>query len=268
MDYQEFVTIVGQVADISDEEAESVTRLTLRTLARRVTPGEAERLGRRLPEPLRPSVEPTGPPERFHVDEFVRRIAEHTGLDAEAVAEQARGVLAALWRAVGPDGFEDLRAELPPDFYPLMDTAVAAAPPPAEDEPPFTGRLSGEELLDRVAEGAPTDRARARRATEAVLEMLGLRLPAGQADGLTPLLPPPLRPALRRGRARGRGGTVPLSPDVFLHDVAMRAGADRAEAARDVRAVFAALRETIGDREYHDTVAQLPGEYRPLMRQG
>jgi uncharacterized protein (DUF2267 family) len=268
MDYQEFITIVEQVADISGEEAESVACLTLRLLARRVTPGEAEVLGERLPERLRPCLEPDGPPERFHVDEFVRRVAEHTGIDAGTAAEQARGVLAALWRSVGPDEFEDLRSELPKDFYPLMDTAMAAAPPPAEDEPSFAGGLSYDEFLDRVAELAATDRDHAHRATEAVLDMLGLRLSAGQAGDLLPLLPLQFRPALRRGGARSRGGAVPLSPDVFLHDVAKRAGVTRGDATKDVRAVFAVLRGAVGEKGYHDAIARLPGEYRPLLQPG
>lgn len=204
MDYQEFITIVEQVADISGEEAESVACLTLRLLARRVTPGEAE----------------------------------------------------------------DLRAELPKDFCPLMDTAMAAAPPPAEDEPPFAGGLRYDEFLDRVAVLAATDRDHAHRATEAVLDMLGLRLSACQADDLLPLLPLQFRPALRRGGARSRGGAVPLSPDVFLHDVAKRAGVTRGDATKDVRAVFAVLREAVGEKEYHDAIARLPGEYRPLLQPG
>jgi uncharacterized protein (DUF2267 family) len=267
MDDQEFITIVEQVAGVSDEEAEQVTCLALRTLAHRITMGEAEDLGERLPERLRPCIEPAAPFEKFHVDEFLRRIGEPLGLDPQAAEERARGVFAALWRAVGQEEFDDLRSELPKDFAPLLDSAVTAAPPP-EDEPPFRGNLSYDEILDRVAERAGIDRDRAAHAVRAVVEMLGLRLSAGQAADLIPFLPPELRPALRRGMARSRGGSVPLSPDVFLHDVARRAGGGRGEAARDVRAVFPVLRAAIGEKEYHDTIAQLPGEYRPLLKQG
>jgi uncharacterized protein (DUF2267 family) len=267
MDYQDFITIVEQVAGISGKEAEQVSCLTLRTLARRITVGEAEDLGERLPDALRPCLEPGGPSEKFHVDEFIRRIAEQAGAAPEAAERQARGVLAALWRAVGAEEFDDLRSELPKDFSPLLDAAVAVAPPP-EDEPPFTGNLSYDAFLDRVAERAGIDRDRAARAAEAVLDILGLRLSASQAEDLIPLLPLELRAPLRRGKARSRGGSVPLSPDVFLRDVARRAGVTRAEAAKDVRAVFPVLREAIGEKEYHDTIAQLPGEYRPLLKQG
>jgi uncharacterized protein (DUF2267 family) len=267
MDHQEFITIVEQVAGVSGEETEQVSCLTLRTLAHRISTGEAEDLGERLPETLRPCIQPEAPFEKFDVDEFLRRIAEPLGLDPQAAEQRARGVLAALWRAVGQGEFDDLRSELPKDFYPLLDSAAAAAPPP-EDEPPFMGNLSYDEFLDRVAERAGVDRDRVVHAVEAVLEMLGLRLSAGQAQDLIPRLPVPLRPAFRRGMARSRGGSVPLSPDVFLHDIARRAGGARGDAARDVRAVFPVLREAIGEKEYHDTVAQLPGEYRPLLKQG
>jgi hypothetical protein len=30
--------------------------------------------------------------------------------------------------------------------------------------------------------------------------------------------------------------------------------------------VFAALREAVGEKEFHDTTEQLPGEYRALLR--
>ncbi|MGW5160862.1 DUF2267 domain-containing protein [Nonomuraea wenchangensis] len=267
MDYQEFITIVEQAADVPAEEAERVSCLTLRTLARRITMGEAEDLGERLPDRLRPCVQADGPTEKFHLDEFIRRIAEQMEVDPDTAERRACGVLAALWRAVGPDEFDDLRSELPSDFAPLLDTAAATVPP-QEEEPPFTGNLSYDTFLDRVRERAGIGRDHAARAADAVLEVLGLRLTGGQVRDLIPLLPLELRPALRRGDARSKRGAVPISPDVFLHDVAKREGVTQADAHKDVRAVFAVLREAIGEKEYHDTVAQLPGEYRPLLKQG
>jgi uncharacterized protein (DUF2267 family) len=266
MEYQEFIRIVEQVAGVPEKEAADVSCATLRLFGRRITAGEAEDLAERLPDQLRPCITPVSPTEKFHVEELIGSIAAELGLDPAEAEERVRGVLAALWRAVGPDEYEDLRSELPKDFYPLFDAAVAAAPP--EGEPPFAGNLTYEQLLARVAERAGASRERAERAAQAVLEMLGLRLSAGQAEDLLPLLPVELRPAVRRGAARSRGGAVPLSPDVFVHDVAERAGVTRAEAQKDVRAVFAVLREAVGEKEYHDTVAQLPGEYRPLLKQG
>jgi hypothetical protein len=44
--------------------------------------------------------------------------------------------------------------------------------------------------------------------------------------------------------------------------LAQRAGLEQTEAERDALAVFAALPE----KEFRDTVAQLPGEYRPLLK--
>ena len=41
---------------------------------------------------------------------------------------------------------------------------------------------------------------------------------------------------------------------------------DRGVAAEAARAVFAALRESIPEKEFRDTVAQSPGEYRPLLK--
>ena len=53
MDYDGFITTVQQEAAISREEAERAVRATLQTLAERVSGGEAEDVGRQLPDPLR-----------------------------------------------------------------------------------------------------------------------------------------------------------------------------------------------------------------------
>ena len=40
----------------------------------------------------------------------------------------------------------------------------------------------------------------------------------------------------------------------------------RAEVFKHTKTVLAVLREAVGDKEFSDTVAQLPGEYRELLR--
>ncbi|MGW0806639.1 DUF2267 domain-containing protein [Nonomuraea sp. NPDC002799] len=267
MEFQDFISIVKQAAGLANEEAERVSCLTLRLLARRISAGAAADLGELLPEPLQTCLEPEGPPEKYHHDEFIGRIAEIIGTGPDAAERQARGVLAALGRAVGPEEFANLRSELPDDFALLLDAASGTAPPEAR-EPSFTGNLPYDTFVGRVATRAGIGRERAARAAEAVLEVLGIRLSGGQVAEISPPLPAELRAALLRGNTRGRQGAVPASPDVFLHDVAKREDVTRADAYQDVKAVFAVLREAIGEKEYHDMIAELPGGYRPLLRQG
>jgi uncharacterized protein (DUF2267 family) len=92
------------------------------------------------------------------------------------------------------------------------------------------------------------------------------RITGGQVDDLEALLPREVRPALERGRAWAGGKAVPLTLDAFLAEVAAVARVDRGLAAEAARTVFAALRESIAEKEFRDTVAQLPGEYRPLLK--
>jgi uncharacterized protein (DUF2267 family) len=123
-----------------------------------------------------------------------------------------------------------------------------------------------DQFLDRISERTGLDRDAALRAAEAVLEVLAIRITAGQAEDIAALLPPELRPAIERGiAARGRSA-VPLSDDTFVVEVAGREPASRAQAIEHIKAVFNALRETLPQKEWTDTIAQLPDEYRPLMR--
>jgi uncharacterized protein (DUF2267 family) len=268
MDYQGFISTVRQKAQLSEEEAHQVACATLRTLARRIAMGESEDLRERVPEQLRSCLEPDGPLEKLHLDGFLGRVAEESGVDPATAEPAVRAVFAALYSAVGPDEFTDLREELPKDFDAILDAAVAEAPPPEGSEPPFVGNLTVEEFLDRVAEEAGLDGDGARQAAEAVLEELGVRIVGGQVEDLLPYLPPELRPPLERGNARTGGRAEPLSLNTFLEDIKRREHVDRGAAMQHARAVLKALREAVGEKEFHDATTQLPGEFRILLRQG
>ncbi|MEY2533764.1 MAG: hypothetical protein QOF29_1674 [bacterium] len=265
MDYQGFITTVRERADVSDAEAERVACATLKTLADRLTTGETEDLAERLPGELRRCLEPDEPGQRYHVDEFLRRVAERAGVDEPAAERDARAVFAALWAAVGPDEFADMRSELPKDFGPLLDRALVDAPPPEREQPPSAPILSFDEFVGRVAERLDVDRERARRATEAVLEALAGRISPGQVDDLERQLAPELRPALERGVARSGGRARQMTVEGFEAAVAELEDVPRGTAAEHARAVLATLREAVDEKEFADTKAQLPGEYRRLL---
>jgi uncharacterized protein (DUF2267 family) len=264
--YQEFVTTVKEGAHISDDEAERVSCATLKTLADRLSIGETEDLAERLPEQLRSCLVPDAVSDRrFHVDEFLHRVAARTGIDDISAERDARAVFVALRQAVGDEEFADLRSELPKEFDPLLDQDGGPVPlRPDQGEPLVTL----DAFLDRIAQHAPLDRERALRAADAVLEVLAIRVSGGQVDDVEPLLPRELRPALERGRAVSGGRAVPLSVDEFVHEVARREDVDRGLAAEHARAVLAALREVLPEKEFLDIKAQLPGEYSMLLRRG
>jgi uncharacterized protein (DUF2267 family)/ribosome-associated translation inhibitor RaiA len=101
-------------------------------------------------------------------------------------------------------------------------------------------------------------------ATDAVLDALGERISEGQVSDLAALLPSETAKALKRGNARSKGQARPLSLIEFERRVSDLAGIPPEAAREHARAVFAALRAAVGEKEFADTVAQLPREYRTL----
>jgi uncharacterized protein (DUF2267 family) len=268
VDYRAFITTVEREAGISEhEEAQRAACLTLHTLAQRISGGEVEDLAEKLPGELRPCMKSEGPAQRFHVDEFIDRIESELPTDHATAERAARGVFVALRNAVGRDEFEDMRAQLPDDFAPLLadsepESSEAGAVP--GQPPPVTI----EDILDRVGQRTGLDREAARRTVEAFLEVLASRITAGQVEDLQSVVPRELRPALERGRRSGTGTGVRMSLEEFLDRFALLAGIDQEKASRHAGAVLNVLRELVGIKEWHDTLAQLPDEYRTLLRQG
>jgi uncharacterized protein (DUF2267 family) len=265
VDYHGFIGTVSERAHAPPEEAERASCATLQTLAERLTAGEAEDVAERLPGPLRACLHRAGAYEPFHADEFLRRVALRARLDPSHAERDARAVFVALRHAIGPDEFDDLRSELPRDLESLLDDALREPPPPPPGGTAAT--VSADELVARVAERTGLGADRAWRAAEAVLEVLAYRITAGEVEDLERRLPAELQPALERGKAQRRPAR-PLSLETFLAMIAEREGVDRGQAAEHARAVLAVLREAIGDDEFHDVTAQLPGEYRVLLRSG
>src|SRR4051794_15048791 len=184
MDYRGFIATVREDAHIPDEEAERAACATLQTLAERISIGETEDLAERLPDELRPCLTPAGGDRHFHADEFLRRVAERVGVDPPTAERDARAVFLALWQAVGPEEFADMRSELPRDFDDLLDEALRQAPPPRGVRQPPSAAITYDELVRRIADRADLDEEAAKGALDAVLEALALRISGGQIDDL------------------------------------------------------------------------------------
>lgn len=273
MDYQGFLTTVEQLGGISPDRAADITGditcFTLKTLSQRVSKGELEDLAPRLPQELRPCLQREGPTATFGLDEFLRRIEERTGGGRATAERVARAVLSAVWTSVGPKEFFDMGSQLPKDFGPLLESAEVQAPPrPGPEVRSLAGRpWPLDEIVNRVAQRAGLDRDNACKALEAVLEELAVRVSAGQINDLRAFLPHELHPALDRGLARGEGRALPLTFDEFLNEITRLEGTSRHDALTHAKAVMAVLREVVGEKEFRDTTAQLPLEYRTLVTQ-
>lgn len=260
-EYEQFIKTIQHRAEVSWEEAERAAATTLSTLAERISAGEARDIAEQLPGDLGKWLAAANGAQPFHVDEFLRRIAEREEVDLDTAERHARAVFTAIARSVSVDELEDLAAELPKDFQPLLSAAEseAAKLQPAEVVPP-------EEFFERVANRAGLDRDRAERAAEAVLAALGERIGGGEVEDLAALLPAPLRGALEQGNARTGGKATRMSLDDFVSRVAELEDVSTEAAREHARAVFRTLREAISKKEFGDTMAQLPDEYRELLR--
>ena len=162
-------------------------------------------------------------------------------------------VFTALVRSVSDDEFADMVAELPRDFDPLLP------------EGPAVEVLSIEAFLQAVGDRAGLDPEAARRATDAVLETLAERIAGGEVADLINELPRELQPALERGNALSHGAARKMSLDEFVDREAEREGVTPDAAREHARAVFATLREALSDKEFSDTVVQLPDDYSALL---
>lgn len=121
MNYELFVVRVQQRADVGRERAEALIQATLRTLAERISGGEARDLADQLPEELRaPLTGAEEAPETFGVEEFVGRVADTAGEDLGTAAAGARAVMITLREAVPRSDFDDITAQLPNNFIDLL----------------------------------------------------------------------------------------------------------------------------------------------------
>jgi uncharacterized protein (DUF2267 family) len=249
----EVITTVAQAIRSDRETARRTIQVTLQTLGERIDAGEARHLAGELGEQLAPWVATSSPAERFDVHEFVRRVAERAGIGVELAEDHVKAVFVGLERALSDRAFAHLRSQLSSDFLRLLPIGPEIVVMPAES---FTQRVA-----DR-ARIAPDE---ARRATEAVLETLAMRIAGGEVYDLKVRLPVAFHPALDRGEALGGGEARRMSVDAFVRRVAEREGTSVEQARRDVAAVLGTVREAIGELEFLDVTAQLPEDYQALI---
>jgi uncharacterized protein (DUF2267 family) len=121
MRHDEFMTKVGQRADISLEAADAVTSATLRTLAERVSGGAASELATPLPEELRTHLaDADEPAEPFGADEFVRRVADRAATDADRATAGIRAVFVTLRETVPSGTLDNVETQLPKEYAGLV----------------------------------------------------------------------------------------------------------------------------------------------------
>jgi uncharacterized protein (DUF2267 family) len=117
-------------------------------------------------------------------------------------------------------------------------------------------------FIATVEREADVPHDQAERAVTATLETLAERISGGEAHDLAEQLPPQLQRLVDR---HAGDGPRPLSAEDFFQRVQLREQVPIMEAEDHVRAVFAALRQTIDPKEIADLASELPRELEMLL---
>ncbi len=128
MKIQEFIEQVQKRAHLASKiEAEQATRAALETLAECITRDERVDAAAQLPRGLalyleQPNLggekQPAPSPKRIStLDEFYQRMSLREDVPQATAREHARVVMSVLVEALSKGEFEDIRAQLPIEFY-------------------------------------------------------------------------------------------------------------------------------------------------------
>ena len=119
MQYEEFL---NRVQDrIGPAQPDEARRAITATLSERISGGEANDLAAQLPQELKEPIQRSGEEaEAFSLEEFLRRVGEREGANADTAREHASAVITVLREAVTEGQLDDIRAQLPQEFAPLF----------------------------------------------------------------------------------------------------------------------------------------------------
>ncbi len=122
MEYAEFLGAVAGRAGVEPDEAAYLIEAVIETLTERIDEMAAGHLAAELPpEFAAPLIDTDEPAEPFEVDEFVRRMGERAGVNPDRALEGTRAVLATLRDTTTGGAFEEVLAQLPPEFTDLIE---------------------------------------------------------------------------------------------------------------------------------------------------
>jgi uncharacterized protein (DUF2267 family) len=128
VEYQDFINAVALRAKVSTDQAVTLTRATLATLGGRISAGQAEDLAYQLPEGLDDCLrEPLRHEQAKYLlglEDFVQRVGT-AGVDPALAGAGVRAALTTLREAVSRDEFDDALAQLPKEFWQVIEPVGA-----------------------------------------------------------------------------------------------------------------------------------------------
>jgi uncharacterized protein (DUF2267 family) len=116
-----FVDHAGERAGLSDRTAaERAAVAVLQHLCDRLTGDEANDLLAQLPYELKTAVVVSPSAQPISADEFVARVGGELGISDEESKNRIRAVFATIREAVTPGEFDDVLAQLDPEYAELL----------------------------------------------------------------------------------------------------------------------------------------------------
>jgi uncharacterized protein (DUF2267 family) len=121
MKYTEMIQALQRRAGIEDRyEAERTLDAVLRALSDRLTGDEADDLLAQLPSQLQETIPVTRAAMPMTPEEFVKRVSRELQVTDDEARERIRAVFGVLRQAVTRGEFEDVMAQLDPEFADLI----------------------------------------------------------------------------------------------------------------------------------------------------
>lgn len=234
----------------SRDQAEAVTRSTLRNLGRNVTVGEARDIAERLPPDLSEElidVERTQA-QPVEYEAFLEQVGEEVALPEESIEESVQRVMVVLEEAIDEAELANAQAQLPPSYGPIFDIEPAAI---------------GRPFVDFVTDGTGFDPGvDAEAMVHAVLETLGERLTRGEAEDLANYLEGEAVQWLADVESRD---AEDFSAAEFVDRVARRTEVSEATARASIQVVGDALVDVVPPEEIERALEQLPAGFDSLL---
>jgi uncharacterized protein (DUF2267 family) len=122
---EKFIAAVAARAHVSPDQAENLACATLQTLAERIDAGEVEHVAAQLPAGIGQWLQTAPRTDRFSVDEFVSRVTRRAGTEPDQARDGIPAVFMTIREAISGKEFRDVLAQLPKDFWPLLEPVRA-----------------------------------------------------------------------------------------------------------------------------------------------